>query len=466
MIKCRFLMKILSILLLFTVLNCFADLDELNHRVHVELDWLGYPADWISQKEGVFDVAIIGAGMSGCSAAFALKKLGIHNLCIFDENEEGKEGPWNTYGHMKILRSGKCTVGPSCFFPSLTFQAWYEATFGTAAWNQLEKATPLVWNNYLLWFRKVLHLPVKNHRKVFKIRKSNSYLELQMSDGQIVHAKKVILATGRAGAGGVIIPEFAKPFSKQWVDHTINLHNFNHLKGKKILILGCGSSAYDAAAEALEAGAAKVTLLFRRHETPTKNLLSGLIHPGVEKGFYDLKDEQKCDLIKLTNDGGIPPPKEALERVQPFSNFSLSPSTSIQKIDLMNNQLVITTNKGVISGDYLILATGFQIDLEQVPEIHEIYNKIVTWEEHTKEKKLSHFPYLGAAFQFLPKHESDSYIKDIYCFNYGALLSHGLISSTIDSISAGAERLANGIAADFFLQEYFYFLENLDEESD
>ena len=53
------------------------------------------------------------------------------------------------------------------------------------------------------------------------------------------------------------------------------------------------------------------------------------------------------------------------------------------------------------------------------------------------------------------------YLKNLYCYNYGATLSHGLLSSDIPAISIGATRLAQGIAADFFIQDSDWYLEYL-----
>ena len=39
----------------------------------------------------MLDVAIIGAGMGGLSAAFALKRLGVRNMQLFDRSAEGFE---------------------------------------------------------------------------------------------------------------------------------------------------------------------------------------------------------------------------------------------------------------------------------------------------------------------------------------------------------------------------------------
>ena len=51
----------------------------------------------------LLDVAIIGAGMAGLSAAFALKRLGVCNVRVFDRSPTGFEGPWATFARMHTL---------------------------------------------------------------------------------------------------------------------------------------------------------------------------------------------------------------------------------------------------------------------------------------------------------------------------------------------------------------------------
>ncbi|MBX7067533.1 MAG: hypothetical protein K1X28_09925 [Parachlamydiales bacterium] len=63
-------------------------------------------------------------------------------------------------------------------------------------------------------------------------------------------------------------------------------------------------------------------------------------------------------------------------------------------------------------------------------------------------------PYLGPHFEFREKTPGNApYLKNIHCFNFGAFLSHAHLSLDIPPISYGAERLAGGIAASFFLQD-------------
>jgi threonine dehydrogenase-like Zn-dependent dehydrogenase len=74
-----------------------ATLAELEARLRRDLELLVMPPskDWLELRVHpdhgpVLDVAVIGAGMSGLSAAFALKCLAIRGLRVFDRSPASK----------------------------------------------------------------------------------------------------------------------------------------------------------------------------------------------------------------------------------------------------------------------------------------------------------------------------------------------------------------------------------------
>lgn len=409
-----------------------ANLEELNKRVDWELDHIGYPADWAHEKEDCLQVAVIGGGMAGIAAGYGLFRTGIHNIAIFDENSVNQEGPWLTYGQMPHLRSPKEATGPSLFTPSLTFQAWYEATYGCESWEQLVKPLTHDFGNYLNWLKTVLRLPITNNSKLKEIVPlENGTFELVFEQFS-VRAQKVVLATGRKGSGGYEMPKVAinSPYA-----HTSELRDYSFLNGKKVAIMGSGTSGFDAAAASIEAGATSVDMFFRRKELPKVNKFDALAHVGMEQGFYKLPDEWKYRIITYVESHGTPPPQEAIDKACSNPKFHLHPGSDLS-----------TTS------DFIILATGFKVDVGSVPELKHFAVQIKLWDN-------SPFPYLGPHYQFLG---DDPFLKHIYCFNYGALMSHGLTSSSIDGISTGALRLTEGIAADFFAEQIETFYNDLE----
>jgi cation diffusion facilitator CzcD-associated flavoprotein CzcO len=174
------------------------------------------------------------------------------------------------------------------------------------------------------------------------------------------------------------------------------------------------------------------------------------------RAYYSLEDKKRIGFFQQILETGTPPPVGAIVRIKKWKNFHLHASTAIGNITA-DQQLSIQTNQGVIDADLIILGTGYAGSVAHIPELSAFVDQILTWGDQYKElsPRLSHFPYLGAHFEFLEKHVATApYLKNIYCFNYGAYLSHGMVAGDIDLLSIGSERLAEGLTIALFLESY------------
>ncbi len=196
-----------------------AGLAALEERLRQDLAWLELPAKpWVPRRmvdgEGVIDVVIVGAGMAGLVASATLKRLGVDNHLVLDRAPAGQEGPWVTFARMRTLRSPKELTGPAMGMPALTFRAFYEAQYGVAAWQALDRAPRTMWMDYLIWYRKVLGLPVRNEVSVERVgARSDELFALDVREGnrsRQILARHVVLATGRDGLGGSYVPPLAE----------------------------------------------------------------------------------------------------------------------------------------------------------------------------------------------------------------------------------------------------------------
>src|ERR1044071_7768046 len=88
-------------------------LAALEARLARDLSMLDYPEPrWVSPREGMRDVVIVGAGQGGLVTAFALLRERVDNILVIDRAAQGREGPWRNYARMLTLRSPKATTGP------------------------------------------------------------------------------------------------------------------------------------------------------------------------------------------------------------------------------------------------------------------------------------------------------------------------------------------------------------------
>lgn len=427
-------------------------LATLENEVHRDLDLIGVElARNESIKKDILDVAIIGGGQVGMCLCLALQKEHIFNVAIFDQAPEHIRGQWQTTARMLALRSNKNLLYTMALgIPHLTFKAWYQEKYGH--WDSLVKVPTLVWAEYLQWYGKVLNLPIKSEWKLLAIQPEGKRFKLLFNNDRIAYARKVVLATGRSGLGGFEIPGFVSNLSKNFWHHTGEVFHPSMFKDKKICIIGAGASAFDAAATALEAGAEKVEMFMRRQNYPNSHMDEEL---SDWTGVYYLDPDERSKYFEEALDIGVPPPLESIARVKHWSNFKLYRNTQVESVRC-NNYLTIKTNQGTFTADHIILGTGYKVDLEAVPELFPFCKDILLWKDEMPElsTKLGLFPYLGPHFEFLEKiPRTIPFLKNIHCFNYGCFLSHGRIAGDLDQLYIGAQRLAEGIKVDLFIED-------------
>src|SRR5438067_7732535 len=189
-------------------------LAELERLARRELAQLRYPPpNWVLPRAGpdgrpMLDVLVVGGGMCGQTASFALLREGVSNLRCLDRAPRGAEGPWTTFARMDILRSPKRLTGPDLGIASLTYRAYHEARFGVDHWEQLHKIDRLEWARYLTWVRDTVGIPVENGVAVRTIELAPGAVRVS-TDAENIYARKVVLAMGREGSGALRWPRFA-----------------------------------------------------------------------------------------------------------------------------------------------------------------------------------------------------------------------------------------------------------------
>lgn len=464
----------------------------LQTRLTYDLSCLQWPAArWTPPRQhlgcDVADVAIIGAGMAGLALAAALRIKGVV-VVVYDEAKAGLEGPWATTARMETLRSPKQLAGPALGLASLTFRAWFEAQWGDAAWAVLDKIPRLLWMDYLRWYRHVLGpllgWDVRNEHHVTDVLpRADGLVELRVvahdqtqpqpqpqSQIQSHWARRVVLATGRAGLGGPSVPEFAQALPRsRWV-HSVDEFDYASLQGQRVGVVGAGASAMDSAATALEQGAAAVHLLVRRADIPRINKGKGAGNPGFVHGFGQLPDGWKWRFRHYIHAQQVPPPRNSTLRVSQHKNaffhLNCAVHSVVEGIDLSRSltdgktALQVHTTRGPIELDFLIFGTGFAVDWAQRPLLRHIAPHVRLWRHRYQppvgqtNAELADSPDLGNAFEFQAREEAPSPGLDrIHCFCYPAALSLGVITGDIPAISEGATQLATSLAGLLYVED-------------
>ncbi|MBB3810260.1 FAD/NAD(P)-binding protein [Pseudochelatococcus contaminans] len=442
-------------------------LAKLEERVAEDLLFLQLPAaSWVTPRrddsgDELLDVAIIGGGMAGLTVAAALIFAGIDRIAVFDKSPAGLEGPWVTFARMETLRTAKEAAGPALGVPSLTFRAWFTACFGARAWDELSFIPRAMWMDYLIWYRRILRLPVLNGIELTGLDPSDDQsvrLTFRSGDGtKNVSARRVVLATGLGGLGGPAIPEFIRNIDRRFWLHAAHERDFATFRGLDVGIVGAGASAMDNAAEALEKGARRVHIFVRRKEMPHVDKFTAISHEGLKLGFSGLPDEWKWKILRYGMAEQIPPPRHSVERVLRHENVFLHTGSPILSAHESEGHLAVQTPKCVHHLDRLVLATGFEVDLSLRPEFDAIADKILTWDDILPSQRDGAFdrsllstPYLDEGLAFQEKKPGTCPgLKLLYCYNFQAVLNHGKITSGVSGLSEASGRLVRALSRSF-----------------
>jgi cation diffusion facilitator CzcD-associated flavoprotein CzcO len=270
-----------------------------------------------------------------------------------------------------------------------------------------------------------------------------------------------VLATGRDGLGGNHVPAVAAGLPAELLSHTRDDIDFAALRGKRVAVLGSGASACDNAAEALEAGAAEVHQFIRREHWPRVNKFKNIVYSGFVHGFPRLTVAERLHILTYAFGVGVAPPRESVQRLAGHTGYRCHLGAPWTRAEAAGGTVVIDTPKGRTVVDHVVLGTGFAIDVARVPMLAAVAGDIrrfrdaalaPDWPDAAGD--LLDNPELGSAFEFQEKAgRSQPLLADLHCFNQAALLSHGMVAGDIPSVSDGAERLARGIARQFFIAD-------------
>jgi cation diffusion facilitator CzcD-associated flavoprotein CzcO len=448
----------------------------LEARVAHDLACLNHPPPaWVppsTDPAGAprLDVLVAGGGMCGQTAAFALRREGLHDVRTIDARGEGLEGPWATFARMEILRSPKHLTGPDLGVPSLTFRAWYEARFGADGWEALHKVWRLDWRDYLLWVRRQVGVAVEGDTRLIEVRPAPGGLRLRLASDrgeQVVHARRLVLAMGREGSGAPRRPAFpslaAGASGAGRVFHSSDEVPFEAFAGRRVGVLGIGASAFDNAGLALESGAAAVTMFARRATLPPVNKSKWTAFPGFFRGFPALPDAQRARFYEYVFDEQVPPPFESVLRCDRHAAFELRLGEPWLDVALDADGVDVTTPVARHRFDAVILGTGFDVNLIDRPELAALGADVLAWGDRLPRSdspsaaEIARFPYLGPGFELQARGgasaDTAAALARIHLFNWGSTISHGAVAGDIPGLAVGATRLAAAIAASLFVED-------------
>jgi cation diffusion facilitator CzcD-associated flavoprotein CzcO len=437
-------------------------LHHLTQALFDDLELLDYPhRTWnYSCDADLLNVAIVGGGHTGKSAAFGLRRHGITNIRVFDRSPAGLEGPWRTYARNATLRTPKIVTGGLDWgIPNLNVRRWCDARYGEEYWHSITYIPRLLWAEYLEWYGNVLELPIQNNTDIQTITWDAAQHCFLLHSAQTSYkARFIILATGMECAGGKSIPPIVtEQLPPSCYVHTMDLPDVASLAGKRIVILGGGASAFDTAIAALNAGAEQVDIVIRRAKLPNLNRVRWSEWNGYHRHYIDLPDALKwyysLEEFRL---GQLPPPHTYYEAMR-RPNLTLYTDAPVQQLAYKAGKIEGLYGDRTLYHDLLICGTGFCTDLSQQPELSTFADQIARWKDRYQPEpgsghaELEQYPYLGKNLELTPKHPEHDYLRRCYYLSSGAALLSGF-RANLSGLQFALPRVLYDIGRQLFLE--------------
>lgn len=443
-------------------------LAALEAQVARELRLIAYPdAEWVPPRsidgERVLDVLIVGAGQGGLAVAAQLLRERVTNILVVDAARRGGEGIWLGFARMHTLRTAKTVTGPDLGLPGITFQSWYEGRHGAAAFAAVTKIAKADWQAYLDWLRRVLAIPVHNRTRFVGLEPQDDHLRVHVETDagrSVLRTRKLVLANGIDASGRWWMPPEIASLPAACRAHSADTIDFAALRGRRVIVIGAGASAFDNAAVALESGAASVTLLCRRAELQRVQPYKIIANAGFLRHFGTQPDAARWRMMRYLLTVREALTLETWNRASGHAGFTIETGSPILAASYHDGVVCLTTPRARIEADFVICGTGLEIDLSRRPELGALAETVALWRDRyhppddQRDDRIGGYPYLGDGLQFLERVPGTaSWVNRVHCFNFGSTLSMGPSGSSISGMKFAVPRLVHALTGDLFRED-------------
>ncbi|MFZ0039292.1 MAG: NAD(P)-binding domain-containing protein [Candidatus Acidiferrales bacterium] len=391
------------------------------------------------------DIAIVGAGPYGLSVAAHLKRKGI-SFRIFGH-------PMDSWlRHMPkgmMLKSDGFASTVSDPEESYTLKHFCAergieyADLGTPVRLDTFSAFGLAFKDRFL--------PELEDKLVTGLASSPHGFQLQLEDGEVVSAGRVVLAVGITHFA-FTPPDLAK-LPAEFASHSFAHHDLEPFRGRSVVVLGGGSSAIDMAALLAENGAnvqlvaraPKLKFHERQSQDKPRSLWEKIRHPqsglgpGLKSRFcsnwplvvHYLPENTRVNLVKKH----LGPAGGWFAKAKIDGHVPLVLGYSVRGAEVKDGKVRLTLRKDDgstrdITADHVIAATGYRVDLERL--------KFLSGEIRSRIKTVDNSPALSSSFE--------SSVPGLYFVGVSAANSFGPLMRFAYGATFAAQRVSQHVA--------------------
>ncbi|WP_127529362.1 NAD(P)-binding domain-containing protein [Paenibacillus kobensis] len=326
----------------------------------------------------MLDVVIIGAGPYGISVAAHAVAHGLsYKLMGFPMDFWRNQMPQNMF-----IRTPHDLVSFSDPKNKWTIQQYAKET-GT----KLESPLPrTVFVQYAFWFAEKSGVEF-TPEIVEELNFNVDHYAIATSNGQRLQAKNIVIATGIKDFQ--YMPSIFRGLPRSLVSHTLGHTSFEAFRGKDVIVVGSGQSAWEAAALLYEANANTKLIYRRRAPVYGGNRTQEVVLRGIGNVFYKLPRSLKRKLWQIAAET-VP----IARFLRPYVEGKVPQinNTSVKHLTIVDEKIQLQLSDGQqITVDHVIVASGFKLDLEKLSFLHHsLKEKIYREEGHAEFPKLNH----------------------------------------------------------------------------
>jgi cation diffusion facilitator CzcD-associated flavoprotein CzcO len=316
---------------------------------------------------------IIGAGPFSLALSAHLKAQKIPSLIIGKPMEFWRKMPTGFY--FKSYWRSLSFSDPAGFYSLESFCKKFGIT-------QQGEVPIQIFLNYAEWFQQETR-PNIDQTYVKMLSRDGDGYHLELKDGRSVKTSKLVVATGLTSFAH--IPDFASHLPSTLASHVGEHSDFSKFKGKDVVVVGSGQSAFEAATMLHEVGASVELIAYGsivyiqrrlyRYTGPARHLFyapSDIGPAGISwivafPLLYRLLPEK----LRIALDTrSIRPAVAKWIRIRTEGHVTITPHTLVVSATEQGEKICLTLSDGTTRLiDHLMLGTGYKPNVQALPFI-------------------------------------------------------------------------------------------------